>query len=175
MFVVRTSVLKCFRKGSTDIAVLFIFLLAPSSPPVNVTAFAHNSTTISVAWLPVPKEHRNGKIISYWLIIYDDYNDSICDAYVEVNDGEEHKSQNFSKEHRNVTIFSYRPIIGGNHDYICGTDIEVHDGEEDKAENVTVTRLRKFTTYWVHVGASTSAGSSNGSVGIGVKTREDGE
>lgn len=49
---------------------------APSSPPVNVTAVAHNSTTIIVAWQPVPKKNRNGKIIGYWLII-DDTNSSI--------------------------------------------------------------------------------------------------
>ena len=162
MSLVKTSVLKCFRKESTDIAVLFVFLLAPSSPPVNVTAVAHNSTTISVAWQPVPKEYRNGKIIGYWLIIHD--NHSSLEKFYKA-----------SEKHANDTIIRCWSTFDGNYDHICDEYVEVDDGKEDQAQNVTFTRLRKFTTYWIEVEAETSAGFSMPSDSIHVRTSEAGK
>lgn len=81
-------------------SVLFVFLLAPSSPPVNVSVVVHNSTAISVAWDPVPKEHRNGKIISYLLILDENglqnhpKKDPICGEEIEVNVVDEDESEN---------------------------------------------------------------------------------
>lgn len=170
MSMVKTSFLRCFRKESTDIAVLFVFLLAPSSAPVNVTAVAHNSTTISVAWQPVPKKKRNGKIIGYWLII-DDTNSSIRQLLYR-ND-----VTNFSdalKKHPNGTIISCRLTLDDDDGQFCGVYIKVDDGKEDQAQNVTFTGLRKFTPYWVHVGARTSAGYSISNGSIEVTTGEAG-
>ncbi|XP_074627585.1 protein sidekick-like isoform X3 [Acropora palmata] len=73
---------------------------APSSPPVNVSVVVHNSTAISVAWDPVPKEHRNGKIISYLLILDENglqnhpKKDPICGEENEVNVVDEDESEN---------------------------------------------------------------------------------
>ncbi|XP_068689584.1 protein sidekick-1-like isoform X2 [Montipora foliosa] len=72
----------------------------PSSPPVNVTAYVHNSTTICVAWLPVPRENRNGRIIKYHL----DMNNGGSHTpykYVYVSEGEEDIAQN-------VTVYGLR-------------------------------------------------------------------
>lgn len=185
MSLVKTSVLKCFRKESTDIAVLFVFLLAPSSPPVNVTVVAHNSTTISVAWQPVPKEYRNGKIIGYWLIIYDNYgsieepHDSIEEPHGSIEEpldrNEVQKFYNASQKLPNGTIISCLSTFHHDYGHICFAYIKLDDGKEDQAQNVTVTRLRKFTNYWVHVGAETSAGSSISNGSIQVETGEDGK
>ena len=163
MSMVKTSFLRCFRKESTDIAVLFVFHLAPSSPP-NVTAVAHNSTTISVAWQPVPKKKRNGKIIGYWLII-DATNSSIRQLLSRS------EAKNFSdalEKHPNGTIIACWLILDDDYGHVCGAYIKVDDGKEDKAQNDTFTGLRKFTPYWVHVGARTSAGYSipNGSIEV---------
>lgn len=166
MSMVKTSFLRCFRKESTDIAVLFVFLLVPSSSPVNVTAVAHNSTTISVAWQPVPKEYRNGKIIAYLLI-----------TYTESLELEPYKVvQNFfnaSRKHSNGTIISCRSYDNNVHG--CGAYIKVDDGKEDQAQNVTISRLRKFTTYRIEVKAETSAGPSMHSESIQVRTSEAGK
>ena len=166
MSMVKTSFLRCFRKESTDIAVLFVFLLAPSSPPVNVTAVAHNSTTISVAWQPVPKENRNGKIIGYWLIIHD-----IHSSVWEFLDRNEFYDA--LEKHPNATICwsAFKDDYG----HICVAYIKVDDGEEDQAQNVTFTRLRKFTTYWIKVGAENNADSSMPSKIIEKKTGQDGK
>lgn len=170
MSLVKTSILKCFRKESTDIAVLFVFLLAPSSPPVNVTVVAHDSTTISVAWQPVPKEYRNGKIIGY-LSFIDDNNISIAEL---LDSNEVQKFYNASQKLPNGTIVSCWSTDDKNA-HICGAYIKLDDGKEDQAQNVTFTRLRKFTTYWVHVGAETSAGYSISNGIIEVTTGEDGK
>ncbi|XP_068752680.1 phosphatidylinositol phosphatase PTPRQ-like [Montipora capricornis] len=68
----------------------------PSSPPVNITAYVHNSTTISVAWLPVPRQYRNGRIISYNVVMTAG---SSCDKSNDfpVADGKE-------DDHQNVTV-----------------------------------------------------------------------
>ena len=168
MSMVKTSFLRCFRKGSTDIAVLFVFLLAPISLPVIVAAVAHNSATISVAWQPVPKEDRNGKIIGYLLIIYTESWELKIYEVVE----------NFfdtSRQHSNGTIIRCWSSSYDNNGHGCGAYIKVDDGKEDQAQNVTFSRLRKFTTYWIKVGAETSAGSLMPSDGIQVKTSEAGK
>ena len=170
MSMVKTSFLRCFRKESTDIAVLFVFHLAPSSPPVNVTAVPQNSTKISVAWQPVPKKNRNGKIIGYWLII-DDTNSSIRQLL------RRKEVKNFLdalEKHPNGTITTCWLILDDDYGHICGAYIKVDDGKEDEAQNVIFTGLRKFTPYWVHVGARTSAGYSISSGSIEVKTGEAG-
>ena len=159
MFIVKTSVLKCFRKEKYEIHLfvswkvlilasspscvflmkhlyrfsLFMFFLAPSSPPVNITVGAHNSTAIYVAWLPVPKEHRNGIIIAYRL---------------DLNSGSSHTP---------------------------GKDIILTYGGEDEPQNVTFLGLHKFTEYTVRVTAKTSVGNSEASQGITVKTHQDGK
>lgn len=171
MSMVKTSFLRCFRKESTDIAVLFVFLLAPSRSPVNVTAVAHNSTTISVAWQPVPKEYRNGKIIDYLLIIHDNHSS----VWKFLDSGGEQKFYNASEKHPNETIISCWSTFDDNYSDICLAYIKVDDGKEDQAQNVTFTRLRKFTTYWIEVEAETSAGSSMPSDRIHVRTSEAGK
>ena len=129
-------------------SVLFVFLLAPRSPPVNVKVVVDSSTEISVVWDPVPKELRKGKIISYLLIVDDDHS-PIC---------KENRPPNHPKE-----------------DPICVKEIEVKNVDEDKSVKVPVVRLRKFTTYNVSVTASTSAGSSRPSNVINVTTDQDGK
>ncbi|XP_068739071.1 MAM and fibronectin type III domain-containing protein 1-like [Montipora capricornis] len=79
----------------------------PSSPPVDVTAYVHNSTTISVAWLPVPREDRNGRIIEYRLDM-NGRGSYTRNKSVKVPDGEEDKTQNVTvdklKKYRTYTI-----------------------------------------------------------------------
>ena len=74
---------------------------------MNVTAYVHNSTTISVAWLPVPRDDRNGRIIEYRL----DMNGGSSftrSKSVKVPEGEEDKTQNVIvyrlKKYRTYTI-----------------------------------------------------------------------
>ena len=43
----------------------FLYYLAPSGPPLNVTTRAVNSTTIQVTWAPPAPEHQNGIITLY--------------------------------------------------------------------------------------------------------------
>lgn len=169
MSMVKTSFLRCFRKESTDIAVLFVFHLAPSSPP-NVTAVAHNSTTLIVAWQPVPKECRNGKIIGYWSIT-GDTNSSIRQL---LDRNEVKEAYDTLGRHPNGTFTTCWLTLHDYYGHICGAYIKVDDGKEDEAQNVTFTGLRKFTPYWVHVGARTSAGYSISSGSIEVTTGEAG-
>ena len=42
-----------------------IFLLVPSSPPANLTAYNTSSTSIRVSWDPVPTAFRQGFILGY--------------------------------------------------------------------------------------------------------------
>ena len=63
---------------------------------MNVTAYVHNSTTISVAWLPVPREDRNGRIIEYRLDM-NGRGSYTRNKFVKVPEGEEDK--------RNVTVY----------------------------------------------------------------------
>lgn len=170
MSMVKTSFLRCFRKESTDIAVLFVFLLVPSSPPVNVTAVAHNSTTIIVAWQPVPKKNRNGKIIGYWLII-DNTNSSIKQL---LGRSDTQKVSYALEKPPNGTITSCWLTVDDVDGHICGAYVKVDDGKEDQAQNFTFTGLRKFTPYWVHVGAQTSAGYLISNDSIEVTTGEAG-
>ena len=55
--------------------IRFFFLvymsLVPSSPPAAVVVANQSSTSVSVSWRRVPKEHRRGKIIAYVVKITD--------------------------------------------------------------------------------------------------------
>ena len=137
---------------------------------MNVTAVAHSSTTIRVAWQPVPKKNRNGKIIGYWLII-DDTNSSIRQLL------RRKEVKNFLdalEKHPNGTITTCWLILDDDYGHICGAYIKVDDGKEDQAQNFNFTALRKFTPYWVHVGAQTSGGYLMSNDSIKVTTGEAG-
>lgn len=48
---------------------IFLFtFLAPSAPPVNVTAYNLSSTSVMVTWFPVPDDMLNGILQSYRVV-----------------------------------------------------------------------------------------------------------
>lgn len=65
--------LKIFASVSCLFAFFFLVYmsLVPSSPPAAVVVANQSSTSVSVSWRRVPKEHRRGKIIAYVVKITD--------------------------------------------------------------------------------------------------------
>lgn len=43
------------------------FLTVPESAPVNLTSLPANTTALTVSWLPVIEEDRNGIILGHWV------------------------------------------------------------------------------------------------------------
>ena len=55
-----------------SLSLSFFCNLVPSAPPHNVTVTALSSSSLSIRWSPVPTMHRNGKIIGYSIVLYDE-------------------------------------------------------------------------------------------------------
>ena len=62
MFLLHQIPLSGFLHGTMS---SFLYYLAPSGPPLNITTRTVNSTTIQVTWVPPAPEHQNGIIILY--------------------------------------------------------------------------------------------------------------
>ena len=52
----------------TNFLLTYLFLV-PTSPPLNVSGTSERSTSITLSWDEVPKQHRRGEIIGYQLKI----------------------------------------------------------------------------------------------------------
>ena len=50
---------------------MFLVFVAPSGPPLNITAQASSARTLSITWNPPAAEDRNGIILSYIVNITD--------------------------------------------------------------------------------------------------------
>ena len=50
---------------------MFLIFVAPSGPPLNITAQASSARTLSITWNPPAAEDRNGIILSYIVNITD--------------------------------------------------------------------------------------------------------
>ena len=46
-----------------------LFILVPEGAPTNLSTLPANTTAITVKWLPVAEEERNGYILGYWVSI----------------------------------------------------------------------------------------------------------
>ena len=62
MFLLHQIPLSGFLHGTMS---SFLYYLAPSGPPLNITTRTVNSTTIQVTWAPPAPEHQNGIITLY--------------------------------------------------------------------------------------------------------------
>ncbi|XP_068751750.1 protein sidekick-1-like [Montipora capricornis] len=117
----------------------------PSSPPVNITAYVHNSTTISVAWLPVPKEHRNGRIILYNVVMNAGNSCNKSNDF-PVADGKEDDGQNVTVpklcKYTEYTITVLAKTSKGPSISSTGLSVKTAEGAPDKAPtNLTVIKV----------------------------------
>ena len=69
------------QPGKATLLVLFILILAPEGPPLNVSITAESSSSLSVTWKPPEEDKRNGKIVNYIVCISHEENKPCFEEY----------------------------------------------------------------------------------------------
>ena len=49
---------------------IFLFILAPSASPQNITVVSVTYNSVVLQWLPPPLQSRNGKLLQYLVRLY---------------------------------------------------------------------------------------------------------
>ena len=123
----------------------FCYCLVPSRPPKDIKLQNSSSTSISVQWKPIPKDHVNGILLGIKLF----YRSATRD---------------------NSIVFSSRTRRAAEEEWSEYTNITL----PPNALSYEMTGLKKFTNYSVVILGYTAKGDGNVSHKFVVSTDEDG-